>query len=171
MPTSFPPIALQNASVLILGSMPGERSLELNQYYAKPGNSFWYIMGEICGAKLELLYPDRVAKLTAAGIALWDVLQHCEREGSLDSSIVHGTETPNDFAAFLVAHPHIRAIFFNGQKTENSFCKLVQTKLAPALLSEIVLRRLPSTSGAHSRMSKQEKVQAWRAIEAFLSIG
>jgi TDG/mug DNA glycosylase family protein len=169
MPASFHPLVSQNAKVLILGSMPGGRSLELQQYYAHPRNAFWYIMGEICGAEPELPYTERVAKLTAAGIALWDVLQHCEREGSLDSSIVRETETPNDFASFLAEYPHIRAILFNGQKAENSFRKLVQPRLVPVLLPKIVLKRLPSTSPTHS-IKLAEKVQAWRAIEVFLSI-
>ncbi len=167
MLTSFPPVALPDARVLILGSMPGERSLELHQYYGHPQNDFWRVLGEICGARPELPYAERLAKLTAAKIALWDVLQHCEREGSLDSAIVRATKAPNDFAAFLPACPLIRAIFFNGQEAESSFLKLVKPNLAPSLLSGITLARLPSTSPAN-RMARAEKLKAWRALEAFL---
>ncbi|MBN2005731.1 MAG: DNA-deoxyinosine glycosylase [Anaerolineae bacterium] len=165
--TSFPPIAFPDARVLILGSMPGQRSLALGQYYGHPQNDFWYVMGEVCGAGLDLPYADRTAKLAAAGIALWDVLQHCEREGSLDSDIVRATKVPNDLAALLPTCPLIRAIFFNGQEAESSFLKLVKPNLAPALLSGILLKRLPSTSPAN-RMARAEKLKAWRALEAFL---
>ncbi len=169
MLTSFPPIALPDATVLILGSMPGERSLEIHQYYGHSQNDFWYVMGEICGARPELPYSERLAKLTAAKIALWDVLQHCEREGSLDSDIVRATKAPNDFSSFLPACPFIRAIFFNGQEAESSFLKLVKPNLASSLLSGIALKRLPSTSPAN-RMPRAEKLQAWRAVAAFLSV-
>ena len=43
----FQPISSKNARVLILGSMPGERSLEVGQYYAHSRNAFWKIMEEI----------------------------------------------------------------------------------------------------------------------------
>ena len=166
MLTSFSPIVSVNARVLILGTMPGKRSLELQQYYAHSRNSFWYIMGEICGFAPDWPYVERVAKLTESGIALWDVLQHCERESSLDSDIVAETETPNDFVAFLAAYPHIQAIFFNGKKAEKAFRKRVLPMLPPLFLA-LPLTGLPSTSPANTRMTRDEKVRAWRVIQDF----
>jgi len=168
MLTSFLPIASPDARVLILGSMPGKRSLELQQYYAHSRNSFWYIMDKICGVKLEIPYAERVTKMTTAGIAIWDVLQHCERESSLDSDIIADTEVPNDFVSFLSTHPHIQSVFFNGKKTEKVFRKRVLPTLAPPFL-ELPLLCLPSTSPANTRMSRDEKVQAWCIIQSFLS--
>ena len=83
--TSFPPIVNDAAHTLILGSMPGELSLQMSQYYAHPRNLFWPIMGELGGFDPTLPYPERIAHIQRVGFALWDVLQHCEREGSLDS--------------------------------------------------------------------------------------
>ena len=160
--TSFPPIVSANAKVLILGSMPGQESLARNQYYAHPRNGFWFIMGEICGARAELPYTDRIERLNNAGIALWDVLMHCEREGSLDSHIKN--EVPNDFAAFFALHPTIQAIYFNGEKAHKSFQKHVTR--SPAM-SHLTLKTLPSTSPAHT-LAKQLKLDSWRAIEKFL---
>ena len=90
--------------MLVLGSMPSVLSLRAGEYYANPRNAFWPVIGELLGWRSRLAYEDRASRLREARIALWDVLQSGEREGSLDSSIVAGSETPNDFNAFLRAH-------------------------------------------------------------------
>jgi hypoxanthine-DNA glycosylase len=102
---SFPPAAAYDAHTLILGSIPGDASLRAGEYYANPRNHFWKILGALVGAGPELPYPSRLERLTGAGFALWDVLRSCERQGSLDSSIISSTITPNDFATFLAAPP------------------------------------------------------------------
>jgi len=94
--TSFPPIAKPSASILILGSMPGIASLEATQYYAHPRNAFWPIMADLYGFEVTLPYPARIEALKAANVALWDVLQQCERQGSLDSAIKKASRIPND---------------------------------------------------------------------------
>jgi len=81
----LPPIADANSNILILGSMPGAKSLEEGRYYAHDRNLFWKIIGELLGLNPKSNYGDRVVALRSAGIALWDVLESCVREGSLDS--------------------------------------------------------------------------------------
>lgn len=156
---SFPPVANADATVLILGSMPGKESLNQNQYYAHPQNAFWKIMGELVGARRELPYTERLLKLTAAHIALWDVLKTCEREGSLDSDIQN--ETSNDFVAFFKAYPLITHVFFNGAKAEQSFNKFVRGQQT---LPQLEFTRLPSTSPAHAGMRYEEKLKLWSAV-------
>src|SRR5688572_32291836 len=114
--TSFPPIVTPDATVLILGSMPGSRSLKIGQYYGNPHNLFWLFMQELYGIARDLPYAERVASLQSKGVALWDVLKECEREGSLDADIVPTSEFPNDFVWLLSAYPNIQRICFNGSK-------------------------------------------------------
>ncbi|HAF45497.1 MAG: DNA-deoxyinosine glycosylase [Sideroxydans sp. GWF2_59_14] len=154
---SFPPVADEQSNLLILGSMPGKESLKQKQYYAHPQNAFWKIMGDLVGAHPTLPYQQRLSALTAAHIALWDVLKTCERQGSLDSNIQN--ETANDFASFFKNHPHITHVFFNGAKAEQSFKKFV---LGKQKLPPLKFVRLPSTSPAHAGMRYAEKLQAWK---------
>jgi hypoxanthine-DNA glycosylase len=158
---SFPPIADGRSRVLVLGSMPGRESLRASQYYAHPRNAFWPILGELLGFGAELPYEARVRALRSAGIALWDVLHSCKRDGSLDASIEAASETANDFLAFFRAHPAIRTVFFNGAKAESAFERHVAAALAGRKLR---YRRLPSTSPAHAGMPVAKKLAAWRAV-------
>ena len=153
---SFAPIAAPNAHILILGSMPGIASLEAGQYYAHSRNAFWPIMGALFGAAPDLPYTERVARLKDEGVAVWDVLQACEREGSLDSSI--RAEVPNDFAGFFAAYPKIRRIGLNGGKAAASFRK--HAGHCPPAGAEV--HALPSTSAAHAARGLEDKCAIWR---------
>ena len=110
----FPPVASADARSLILGSLPGARSIAEQQYYAHPQNAFWRIMGELFGITGD--YETRCAQLNANGIALWDVLHSSIRPGSMDADIKSDTAAVNDFADFFSAHPNIRTVAFNGKK-------------------------------------------------------
>lgn len=157
---SFPPIADAGARVLILGSMPGVASLRAGRYYAHTRNAFWPLLGALLGVAAEAPYEARVAALRAAGIALWDVLHTCTREGSLDSMIDRETAVPNNLPGFLAAHPQIRHVFFNGAAAEACFRRHVLPHLDAAALE---FARLPSTSPANAASSFEQKLAAWRA--------
>lgn len=157
----FPPVADAAACRLILGSMPGRASLQADRYYAHPRNAFWRIMGDLLGAGPDLPYGERLEKLQAAGIALWDVIAACRRDGSLDADIVGGSVAVNDFAAFFAAHPAISRVYFNGAAAEAAFRRRVLPGLAGMPLQ---LFRLPSTSPAHAARSYAEKLAAWSTL-------
>lgn len=157
----FPPVVAADARLLILGSMPGQASLAAQAYYAHPQNAFWRIMGDLFGAGPALPYVERLAKLQAAGVALWDVMAACERPGSLDADIVPGSVRANDFAAFLAVNRRITHIFFNGAAAETAFRRLVLPTLAGG---DLVLQRLPSTSPAHAALSYDKKLAIWAQI-------
>lgn len=161
---SFPPIADAHARVLILGSLPGQVSLRMQQYYAQPQNAFWKIMGRLFGAGAELPYGERTQCLVANGIALWDVCAAAERPGSLDASIVPSSVVPNDFAAFIEAHPRIHLICFNGAKAADLYRRIVLPGL-PAGPRLIGCQTLPSTSPAHAGMAFEGKLARWSVVK------
>jgi hypoxanthine-DNA glycosylase len=160
---SFPPISAPNTKVLILGSMPGEKSLLMNQYYAHPQNVLWRIMGDLLGAGRELAYDERVQKVLAKGIGMWEVLESCHRPGSLDSAINPLTMQPNNFNAFYADHPKVTHVFFNGGLAADAYKRRVMPTLLPQY-GYIQYERLPSTSPAHASRNYQQKLEAWRRV-------
>lgn len=164
--SSFAPIVPDHAKLLILGSMPGTASLTATRYYAHPRNDFWPIIERHFGQSGPLDYASRIELLMHNGIALWDVLAHCEREGSLDQAIVSETEHPNDIPALLAANPGIRHILFNGGGAWQSF----RRHFGKQVPNELTLHRLPSTSPAHASRTREEKFALWhQALEAAAS--
>jgi len=147
----FPPVARADARVLVLGSLPGTRSIAEQQYYAHPQNAFWPIMRELFG--IDGSYATRCKQLLENGIALWDVLQSSVRPGSMDSDIQLGSAVANDFRGFLVV--------FNGKKAEQLFGRFVS---ADDVADGIVRLGLPSTSPAYASMPFSGKLAAWRTV-------
>jgi hypoxanthine-DNA glycosylase len=165
--SGFPPVARDDARLLILGSLPGARSIEAQQYYAQPRNAFWRIMGELVGAGPELGYARRLRQLEESAIALWDVAAAAERPGSLDTSIVPASVAPNDFGGFFEVHRRIGLICFNGAKAAELYRRLVIPGL-DARFAAIPAERLPSTSPAHAGMPYAKKLQAWTRVAEHL---
>ena len=155
----FPPVARANARVLVLGSLPGARSIAEQQYYAHPQNAFWPIMRELFG--IDGSYVMRCSQLMENRIALWDVLQSSVRPGSMDADIQLGSAVANDFRGFLGEHAGIRLIAFNGKKSEQLFGRYVGADDASG---DIVRLGLPSTSPAYASMPFSGKLAAWRAV-------
>lgn len=135
----------------------------MQQYYAHPRNLFWPIMAELLSFDAQLPYPERTRQLVSNQIALWDVLQHCHRPGSLDSNIANHSMVANDFAGFFKANPSIRQVYFNGKKAEAVFRKLVLPSLAERG-DCLRLTGLPSTSPANASISLTQKKKAWQQV-------
>ena len=157
---SFAPVSASDAQILILGSLPGVRSLEEARYYAQPRNVFWKIMGALFEAAPELPYQTRLQRLRDARIALWDVVAAAVRPGSLDAHIRRETIEVNDFEGFLRRHRSISLICCNGRTAGDLFRRRVLPGLSMSVPSVVVL---PSTSPAHAAMSYEEKLRQWRA--------
>ena len=150
---SFAPVAREDARLLVLGSMPGEESLRKQEYYAHPRNAFWRIAGALWHFDAALPYPERLEALKRAGVALWDVLGSCRREGSLDADIQDAA--PNDLPGLLARCPGVRLIGCNGG-TAHAALK----RFFPELAQKAV--RLPSTSPAAAMWTFDQKLSLWR---------
>jgi TDG/mug DNA glycosylase family protein len=161
--SGFSPIVGNYPRVLILGSMPGIASLEVQEYYALPRNTFWPIMGELFGAHFDMAYSRRLDILSACHVALWDVLGSCIRPGSLDASIDTRSVTVNNFARLFSQYPTIRQVFFNGQKAAEMYRRHVRPMLDEAAAG-IPCSTLPSTSPAHASLPFGEKLVAWGVV-------
>ncbi|PRO66932.1 DNA-deoxyinosine glycosylase [Alkalicoccus urumqiensis] len=153
---SMDPILPEHPVILLLGSMPGAKSLETQQYYAHPRNHFWPILERVTGIPFTASdYETKVKLLKEHRIALWDVIGSCEREGSLDSRIKK--ENPNDIGGIFKKYTKIRACGLNGTKAYTSFTKYVTG-------DEVYITKLPSTSPIPGKnvLSFEEKVEVWR---------
>src|SRR6267154_1144978 len=110
----FAPVIDCGVRVLVLGSFPSAASLAARQYYGHPRNQFWRILGAVLGEPLaELAYAERLQRLLARRVGIWDVYASCERTGSLDSQI--RSAHCNDLAGLPQLAPQLRAVAFNGQ--------------------------------------------------------
>jgi len=163
----FVPVVCKNAGMVILGTLPGRDSLRLRQYYADPGNAFWFIVGKLFG--IIGTYDECVQGLIKNRIAIWDVLERAERSGSLDKKIVKGTEVPNDFTAFFRTHPSIKTVFFNGRPAEKYFRDLVVPGLHLGAGAPRFCPALPSTSRTNSHATKEAKAESWGVVQLALA--
>lgn len=160
---AFKPIATPQSRILILGTMPGEKSLQLQEYYGNRGNQFWRIMFSIFKKELSHDYDEKINLLTKHHIALWDVLAYCHRQGSLDSNIKN--EVPNDFESFYKAHPGITHVFFSSKNAAAYYDKYVGRKIG------LTYATLPSPSGAYAAMPFAKKLETWaHTIAPVLSV-
>ena len=156
---SFNPSINNKSKILILGSMPGVKSLVEQQYYAHPQNRFWKLMGEICSTPnlTELSYLDKLQVLLNNKIALWDVIKSCKRIGSLDSEIQN--EMPNDIRHLLEEFPNIKIICLNGTKSYSSF-----KKYFPDLSEKYKCYKMPSTSPANAKYKLEDLYEEWSKV-------
>jgi len=151
---SFLPIIPKEPTVLILGTMPGVASLQQQQYYGHPRNHFWKIIAHLYDSEvLPENYEDRKALLISNNIALWDVLQFCEREGSLDTHIKN--PIPNQLVELLQENQSITKIIFNGKESYRLFVKYF------GQIPDMNLQIVPSTSPANT-MKFELKLDLWR---------
>jgi len=153
---SFDPISDENTSILILGTMPGDKSLELNEYYGHSRNRFWKIIATITKNNLPVNYEEKKELLLRTKIGVWDVAHQATRKGSLDSAIEE--ETPNDLEAFISEYPKLKVIGFNGAKAATLFDKYFTRN------KNIKYVALPSTSPANARINFEDICEAWAQI-------
>lgn len=155
----FDPVVDANTRLLILGSLPGEKSLAHSQYYAHPQNKFWLLLGEVLGIDLKSLpYDQRLAILLAHGVGLWDVVAQAQRSGSLDSNIRERDD--NDLVALAASLPRLDTIAFNGGTAARLGLKVLGEHA-----SRYRIVSLPSSSPAYT-LAYEAKLQQWKTLES-----
>jgi hypoxanthine-DNA glycosylase len=154
--SSFDPVSDSNTTILILGTMPGDKSLELNEYYGHSRNRFWKIISTITNNDLPLTYSGKKSLLLKSKIGIWDVAHKANRKGSLDSAIED--EEPNDMDGFIARHKNLKIIGFNGTKSQALFDKYFDRKSGMKYIS------LPSTSPANTGIDFDNMCKQWRQI-------
>lgn len=151
MKRGFAPVVDAGTRLLILGSLPGDASLSVGQYYGHPRNAFWRLVGDVIGRDLPALpYEDRLTALKGAGIGLWDVIAGAERKGSLDTAIRNAEAA--DLPGLIDRLPNLKAIAFNGATAAKRGARV----LGPDTGAPVRLN-LPSSSPALA------KPLAWKA--------
>lgn len=152
----MPPAGSSDAKLLILGSLPSEASLKAQRYYAHPQNQFWRLLGRAIGEDLAgIAYEDRLVRLAARRIALWDAVGEASRQGSLDGAIRGAT--PNQLRDYAATHPNLWAIAFNGKTSARI------GRLGVGDLRGVELIDLPSSSPAYT-LSFEEKAKRWAQL-------
>lgn len=166
--TGLAPVIGPQTRLLVLGSFPGVRSLQMQQYYAHPQNHFWKILQALWPADAlpaPAEYAERCRWVLAHGMGVWDVYAACEREGSLDTAIRHAEL--NDFAALQPQCPLLSVVAHNGGESYRH-ARSVRAALASPVaraaprVPDVV--RLPSSSPANASWSLQRKIDAWREV-------
>lgn len=151
MISGFLPIIGNEPKMMILGSMPSITSLEKQEYYGFKHNRFWKIISAYF--KIEFnSYEEKTDCIKNNHIVLWDVIQTCEREGSLDSAI--SKEVVNDIEAMIKKYPSIQTILCNGKKSYDLY------KRHFSYLNVEVIA-LPSTSNANRTIKEEVLFEKW----------
>ena len=157
----LPRIARSDATLFLLGSLPGDASLAHGRYYAHPSNQFWRLLGTVIGEEIGALsYGERLERLLDRRIGLWDVIASARRPGSLDQAIREAQH--NDVDRLVEDFPRLKAIGFNGATAAAVGRKLLGTPPVP-----LVLIDLPSSSAANTRPFP-EKAEEWSVLKEFV---
>ena len=149
------PIYDENSRILILGSFPSVKSRADSFFYQHPRNRFWQVTAAVLGEPKPESIEEKSKMLLKHGVALWDVIESCNIEGSADSTITD--VVPNKLEIILQAAP-IEKIYLNGGKAYDLYRRFFKEKIQlPAV-------KLPSTSPANAGWSLQRLTEKWRQI-------
>ncbi|MFS2016053.1 DNA-deoxyinosine glycosylase [Massilia sp. CT11-108] len=158
----FAPVNNKRTRLLISGTLPGDKSLTVQEYYGNRENKFWDMVGTVIGADLRgMAYDARLATLLSHGIGLWDIVTEAHRQGSLDSNIKERND--NDLLGLLKRYPGIKALEFSGGTAGE-----LGMKVLGARASAYQVVKLPSSSPAYT-LSYVEKAMRWQAMQSIVA--
>lgn len=150
------PVYDKDSRILILGSFPSVKSREQGFFYGHPQNRFWKVVANVFDDELPTTIEEKRAFLLRNHIAVWDVIQSCDIEGSSDSSIKN--VTVNDLNVIL-STADIKGIYVNGKAALKYYNKYTEPNVGrPAIC-------LPSTSPANAAWNMEKLIEAWKRIK------
>lgn len=155
------PIYTEDSKVLILGSLPSQKSREESFYYANPKNRFWPVITKLFQEN-PLTKEEKIAFLKKHKLALWDVIHSCEIKGSSDASI---RKVKANNIKSLLSKTKIKYIITIGQTAKKYYDKLL---LDQTHIEAIVL---PSTSPANAKMKEDDFIEKYKIIKELLERG
>ena len=150
---TFPPVYDKHSRILILGSFPSVKSREQQFYYGHPQNRFWKMLAGIFREESPVTVTQKQELLLRHQLAVWDVIDSCEIQGSSDRSIRN--VIPNDMKRIL-GQAEIRKILLNGGKAYELYCRYCAREQMPKAV------KMPSTSPANAAWSLDRLMESWR---------
>lgn len=153
------PIYSADSKVMILGSFPSVKSREVSFYYGNQRNRFWKVISSILERDVPESNRAKKEMILDCKIALWDVIQSCEINGSSDSSIKNAKV--NNIERVL-SETKVKLIVCNGKKAYDLFNKYVG-------INSVKVMSLPSTSPANASYSFEKLVENYRIILNYLN--
>ncbi len=158
----FAPEAGPEPTVLVLGTFPSVIARRERAYYANPQNHFWPIVEALFGIPQSMPYRERITALNAKGVALWDTVEMCRQEGSMDHTIRDPVLA--DVAGWLEAHPTVGLVAVNGRTAERFLRRALRGRAVPP---SVRIEVLPSTSPANAAVPFSEKLRAWSILSGY----
>ncbi|MBR2869621.1 MAG: DNA-deoxyinosine glycosylase [Clostridia bacterium] len=152
----IPPLFDGESKTLILGSFPSVKSRETAFFYGHPQNRFWIVAAKVLGCPKPETVEEKKKMILENHLAMWDVIESCDIEGSADSTIRN--VTANDLSVIL-KNSKVDKIIVNGKTAEKHYNKYTYPKTGIKAIC------LPSTSPANAAWSIEKLVDAWKIIK------
>jgi len=152
---TFESIYNEKSKILILGSLPSVKSREQGFYYGHPQNRFWKVLAGLLKWEEPVTIEEKKKMLLENKIAIWDVLESCDIQGSSDSSIKNAVAA--DIPG-LLEKTKIEKIYVNGTTAGKYYKKY----LYPLTGMEAVV--LQSTSPLNCRYNLEKLTVNWSVI-------
>ena len=135
----FPPIFDKDSRVLILGSFPSVKSRAIDFYYGNKQNRFWKLICGYFGEEIPQSTEGKKDFLKRRKIALWDMVESCEIQGSQDATVKK--EEIVDLQQVL-CQANIECILLNGKLAFSLFLREYKDLC-------VTYKCMPSTSPAN----------------------
>ena len=145
-----------NSEIIVLGSFPRVKSREYGFYYSHKQNRFFPVLVKVFDEPCPIEISNRKEFLRKHKIALYDVIEECDIDGSDDSSIKN--VTPINISSILNKYPNIKRIGITGKKAGALFDKYLKSQV------NIPVIYLPSTSPANAKMKMDELAKYYREL-------